>query len=356
MRVLACLLLLGVGLGACRRAVHGDTDDEHPGAPTDAQAVVGAGTAVARLEAFPQVVRAIGTVAPRPGRFAELGAPAPTRVARIYVAAGARVQEGDSLIEFERAPFDATAKSADAALESAEHAYARAVRLAKAGILPQKDADQATADLAQAQVAAVTAHRAQQLATLRAPLAGVVTRMSAVIGAPVDGTQPLVAVADPAALDVVFNVAPGEAALIRAGDSVAVTAGEGGEQRETLGTGIVHAVGAAVDSASRAVAVRTGLARPARALRIGESVFGRIVTGVHPRAVAVPAASLVPAGDGYQVFVVDSAGVAHARPVTVGARGDALVEIVKGVEAGETVVTTGAYGVEDGARITRKPS
>ncbi|HVH09526.1 MAG TPA: efflux RND transporter periplasmic adaptor subunit, partial [Gemmatimonadales bacterium] len=300
MRVLAGLLLLGVGLGACRRAVHSDTDDGHPGAPTDAQAVVGAGTAVARLEAFPQVVRAIGTVAPRPGRFAELGAPAPTRVARIYVAAGARVQEGDSLIEFERAPFDATAKSADAALESAEHAYARAVRLAKAGILPQKDADQATADLAQAQVAAVTAHRAQQLATLRAPLAGVVTRMSAVIGAPVDGTQPLVAVADPAALDAVFNVAPGEAALIRAGDSVAVTAGEG-EQRETLGTGIVHAVGAAVDSVSRAVAVRTGLARPARVLRIGESVFGRIVTGVHPRAVAVPAASLVPAGDGYQV-------------------------------------------------------
>jgi hypothetical protein len=136
---------------------------------------------------------------------------------------------------------------------------------------------------------------------------------------------------------------------------VNVTAGEG-NQREGLGTAIVHAVGAAVDSTSRAVAVRTGLPHSARTLRIGESVFGRIVTAVHPHAVAVPAASLVPAGDGYQVFVVDSAGVAHARPVTVGARGEALVEIVKGVAAGETVVTTGAYGVEDGARIARKPS
>jgi RND family efflux transporter MFP subunit len=355
MRAATLLLAISTCLAACHAAARGDVDAAPPAAPADTQAVVGASTATARLEAFPQVVQAIGTVVPRPGRFAELGAPAPTRVARIYVAAGTRVAEGDTLIEFERAPFDAAATSAEAALASAQHAYARAVRLVAAGILPQKDADQATADLAQAQVAAVTAHRAQQLATLRAPLAGVVTRMSAVLGAPVDGTQPLVAVADPRALDVVFNVAPAEAALIRTGDSVNVTAGEG-EQREVLGTAIVHAVGATVDSTSRAVAVRTGLPRSARTLRIGESVFGRIVTAVHPRAVAVPAASLVPAGDGYRVFVVDSAGVAHARPVTVGARGEALVEIVKGVEAGETVVTTGAYGVEDGARIARKPS
>jgi RND family efflux transporter MFP subunit len=340
---------LALAAGGCHGAAHGDSQ-----AAADTQAVVAAATAVARVQPFPQVVRAIGTVAPRPGRFAELAAPAPTRVARIYVAAGVRVAEGDSLIEFERAPFDAAARSADAALESAEHAYTRALRLAQAGILPQKDADQATADLAQARVAAVTAHRAQQLATLRAPLAGVVTRISAVLGAAVDATQPLVAVADPRALDALFNVSPAAAALIHVGDSVGVTAGEG-EQGDSLGAGRVTSVGAGVDSASRAVLVRTAIAHPARTLRIGESLSGRIVTGVHLRAVVVPVGALVPAGDGYQVFVVDSAAVAHARPVTVGSRSEALVEIVQGLAAGETVVASGAYGVEDGARITRTP-
>jgi multidrug efflux pump subunit AcrA (membrane-fusion protein) len=101
--------------------------------------------------------------------------------------------------------------------------------------------------------------------------------------------------------------------------------------------------------------MRTAIAHPTRTLRIGESVFGRIVAGVHARAVVIPVGALVPAGDGYQVFVVDSAAVAHARPVTVGARSESLVEIVKGLTAGETVVTTGAYGVEDGARIARTP-
>jgi RND family efflux transporter MFP subunit len=317
------------------------------------QAVVGAKTALATAQPFAQVVSAVGTVTPRPGRFAELAAPAPTRVARIFVAPGQRVAEGDSLIEFERAPFDAAARSGGAALSGAERAYARAVRLVQAGLLPQKDSDQAAADLAQAQVAAITTRRAQQLATLRAPLAGVVTRMSAVLGASVDPSQALVEVADPNALDIVFTVSPAEAARIHRGDAVTLTAGEGGGGGggEPLGQGEVTGVAAAVDSVTRAVAVRASVSRPARTLRIGESVFGRIVTAVHLQAVTVPVEALVPAGDGFQVFVVDSAGIAHARPITVGARSESLAEIVTGLAAGETVVTAGAYGVEDGAKI-----
>ncbi|PYP71672.1 MAG: hypothetical protein DMD41_11640 [Gemmatimonadetes bacterium] len=349
----AIATLAGLCAGCGRRA-----DSDEAQATAGAQAVVGAQTAVATVQPFAQVVSAVGTVTPRPGRFAELAAPAPTRVARIFVAPGQRVAEGDSLIEFERAPFDAAARSAGAALTSAERAYARAVRLVQAGILPQKDSDQAAADLAQAQVAAITARRAQQLATLRAPLAGVVTRMSAVLGASVDASQPLAQVADPNALDIVFNVSPAEAARIRPGDAITVTTGEGGGAGgggEPLGQGEVTGVAAAVDSVSRAVAVRASVSRSARPLRIGESLFGKIVTAVHPRAVTVPIAALVPAGDGFQVFVVDSAGIAHARPVTVGARSESLAEIVTGVAAGETVVTAGAYGVEDGAKIIRTP-
>jgi hypothetical protein len=67
--------------------------------------------------------------------------------------------------------------------------------------------------------------------------------------------------------------------------------------------------------------------------------------------VTIPAEALVPDGEGFKVFVVDSAGVAHARPVTVGVRTGTLVEIVNGVAAGERVVTYGAYGVDDGAKV-----
>jgi len=347
-------LLSLVLAGACRGGQKPAT-----GGSGEGTAVVGVGTAAATLERFPQTIGAIGTVSARPGRYAALAAPGPTRVARIFVVAGQRVSKGDSLIEFERAPFDAAALSAAAALASAERNAARAARLAQAGILPQRDADQAAADLAAAQSAAVTARRAQELATLRAPLAGVVTRMSAVMGASADASQPLVEVADPAALDVVFNVSPSEAARIQTGDTLTLSSTEGGGTGgEALGTATVTSVGVAVDSVSRAVAVRARLrhAGAARPLRLGESVFGRIIIGVHADAVTIPIEALVPDGEGFRVYVVDSAGIAHARPVAVGGRSETRAEIVRGLSAGEIVVTTGAYGVTDSVKIgTARP-
>ena len=51
------------------------------------------------------------------------------------------------------------------------------------------------------------------------------------------------------------------------------------------------------------------------------------------------------------VALLSAAGVAHARPVAVGARTAQAVEITRGLTAGERVVTYGAYGVEDSAKV-----
>jgi RND family efflux transporter MFP subunit len=339
--------LIGLGGASC----HGDKAPEAAGTEAEVPAVVGAQTATATQGAFTEMVTAIGTVVPRPGRYAEMSAPAPTRVARIFVAPGDPVRAGQELVEFERAPFDAAAQSASVALTNAEHAAERARRLAAAGILARKDADQAEADLAQAQSTAVTAHRAQELATLRAPIAGVVTRMTAVMGASVDPTQVVVAVADPTALDLAFSLSPSDGALIKPGAAITVSAGSA-THGDPLGTGQVATIGAAIDSSSRGITVRARMTRAARALRIGETVFGQIAIAVHPNAVMVPIQALVPdgEGDGLKVFVVDH-GLAHARPVTVGGRNEKVAEITDGLHAGEVVVTEGAYGVDDSAKV-----
>ena len=310
-------------------------------------------TANARVAPFTEIVTAIGTVAPRPGRYAELAAPAPTRVARILVAPGQRVAAGDTLVVFEQAPFEAAAHAADVALMAAQHAADRASRLVAAGILPKKDADQADLDLAAAQTADVTARRNADLAALRSPIAGVVTRVNAVMGASVDVSQPVVAVADPNALDLVFGLSVDAAGRVHAGDSLLVLAGELGTG-DTLGPGRVQDVGVAVDSVTRTVTARGHLTHGTRALRIGETVYARIAVRTTPKAIVVPEVSLVPTGEGYRVFVVDTAGMAHARDVTVGGRADGLAEITSGLAAGEVVVAAGAYGVTDSARVAKK--
>src|SRR2546430_4560329 len=60
----------------------------------------------------------------------------------------------------------------------------------------------------------------------------------------------LVQIADPAALDIVCNVSPAEAARLQAGDSVALSTGETAPG-DPLTSGVVTGVAAVVDSISR---------------------------------------------------------------------------------------------------------
>ena len=336
-----------VGLMLVTSACHSETESD-----TNAHALVQVKTAVATIQPFADIVSAIGTVSARSGHIASLSAPAPARIATVYVSQGQKVRAGSPLVAFEQAPFVAAAQSAEAGLVAAERNYDRARRLSDAGIIPRKDADQAATELAQARASAAIARRSAQLAVLRAPISGVVTRLNAPLGAAVDVGQPLVEVADLGALDIIFNVSPSDAARIAAGASVTLSAGENAKG-EPLGVGHITDVGGTVDSVSRSVAVRA-LAPPiARPLRIGEIVFGQIATGVHPRAIVIPIAALVPEGDGYKVFVVTVGNIARERRVTVGRRTEAAAEILSGLAEGEHVVTEGAYGLEDSVKVVQ---
>jgi RND family efflux transporter MFP subunit len=318
------------------------------------QPVVAAKTAVATVEPFTHTMSAIGAVVARPGRYAALSAPSPTRIVQVHVSQGQRVGVGQPLVEFDQAQYRAAANAAHAAFVAAQRNYDRAERLANEGIVPRRDADAATAELARTRNDYLIAQRALQLSVLRSPVSGVVTRMTAVLGAPADLTQVLVEVADPSAFDVALNLGPTEAGAIHPGARVILSAGEkvGGE---ALGGGNVASIGAAVDTGSRAVQIRVNVTTPARALRLGESVYGVIAVATRPNAVVVPAEALVP-GDtpgSYKVFVVDKTGTAHARPVKIGDRTETKVEILEGLKGGETVVTQGAYGLSDSAKVAR---
>jgi RND family efflux transporter MFP subunit len=272
----------------------------------------------------------------------------------VYVAQGQRVSAGQPLVEFDQAPFAAAANAAQTALRAAERSYERAQRLANEGIVPRKDAEQAAADLGKARNDAVTAQRDLRLSVLRSPVSGVVTRLTAVLGAAADAAQVLVEIADPSAFDVALALGPTEAGAVHQGSKVTLSAGEkaGGE---ALGTGMVLSIGVALDTASRSVPIRVNVTTPSRALRLGESVYGIIAVETRPSAVVIPVEALVPGEEpgSYKVFVVDKDGTAHARPVKVGDRTETKVEILEGLRGGETVVTQGAYGLADSAKVAR---
>lgn len=317
------------------------------------RAQVSAAVATVTTENFVETIDASGVVTPRVGRYAAMSAPAPSRVSSVHVAIGASVRRGDRLVSFEATGLDAAVAGTDAALGAALQAEARARRLVDAGVSPRKDFELAAAEAAAARAASVTARRAQQLATLRSPIDGLVTGLSAVLGANADIGQVLVEVADVRALDVQLVLSPDAANSVRVGQRIALRAGATIES-PGVATGTVAAVAAALDSVTRGVVVRATISGQQRTLRLGEALYARITAATHRDAVVIPADALVPTGEGFQVFVVDSASVAHARVVTIGARGGERIWIRSGLQAGERIVTAGAYGIDDGAHVVQR--
>ena len=73
-----------------------------------------------------------------------------------------------------------------------------------------------------------------------------------------------------------------------------------------------------------------------------------------PDALTVPVEAVLTKGAAKSVFVLGPDSVVHARAVTVGASTDTSAQILSGLSAGDSVVTTGASALSDGQRVRTK--
>lgn len=338
---LALVFIACASAGGCGRGT-----TEEAGA---AAASVRVDTAVAHADSFAVQVEALGEVVAGPGFVAEMSAPAESRVVAIYVVPGQRVTRGDSLVVLDRSVWAADVRRAEAAAQAAHEESRRVRQLVDEGILPRKEAEQAEVAAAAADADLAAARRIDRLAVVRSPISGVVADVNAVLEGTADSGTLLVRVVDPQGLEGLFRLTPDDAVRVEPGAHAEIARAIDGQRPPLVGT--VRAVSPRLDPISRTVAVRVRLASPEGRLLLGEALAGRLTVEVHPQAVVVPLAALVPTRDGTTVFVVDREGIAHERPVTPGARDDQWVEILEGLRPGEAVVTTGAFGVTDGALL-----
>src|SRR5262249_36909150 len=72
-----------------------------------------------------------------------------------------------------------------------------------------------------------------------------------------------------------------------------------------------------------------------------------------PDSIVVPPAAILTSADGTtSVMVVGPDSHAHLHAVKIGLRQDDYVQVCEGLEAGQKVVGSGAYGLPDNAKVT----
>lgn len=115
--------------------------------------------------------------------------------------------------------------------------------------------------------------------------------------------------------------------------------------------GKISAINARVDPISRNFTVKIKIPNPKHLIKSG--MFARITikTDIIRDVPVVPERALVvDAQGGNAVFMLEN-GKARRRSVTVGVRGEGIVQIKEGLARGETILVSGNYGLTDGSEV-----
>lgn len=294
---------------------------------------------------------------------------------RVYEE-GTLVQEGDVMFRLDQKPFQAQLDAAQAALqqqlaqlETYEANLERVRPLAAANAVSQKELDDsqgrvnssaAAVEMARADVE--TAKLNLGYTTIYAPVSGASSYARIQVGAYLDAlSSPLTYVAqlDPMWAD--FSVSEDQLLTSRAERSAGrVRFPEQGkaEVQLLLADGSLYPEVGRIFFQDTNYSVETGtfllratFPNPEAALRPGQFVRVHVLGAIRPDAIVVPQKAVLQGANGFFVWIVDEDGKAATRNVEVGPWQNDSWFIVKGLAAGDKVVTDGIIRLASGVPV-----
>ena len=330
--VIGAVMIVCAGLGIfaltkMHKTSSGGDEDDAP-APENVTPAVSVQTGTLKRTTLHSVVNGYGTIEPMPATpdapsgGGTLAAPAAGVIAKVAAVAGQQVKQGDVLAELDSA--------------TASHAYAQAEVERQKKLFAEQNTSQKNLQDAEAQLAALE---------IRAPVSGMVTRITARLGAAVDVNTVVAEVIDLDRLAITTQIPASQAHALKAGQEVQIFLTE-----SPVATTLAF-VSPVVDTNDGTVLLRASIP-PNSGLRPGEFVPLKIITEIHTNCLAAPAESVI-TGEDNKSFVVLVKGDDGAQvPVTTGLREDGWVEIEgKDLKESDSVATVGAYGFPETAKI-----
>lgn len=301
--------------------------------------------AAVSLESVPLLVEAPATV--RPAGRASIAAKLTGTVATFPWGLGSAVEAGAVLLTLSAPEVEARVNQARAQLAEAERNAERTRTLVAKGVNAPETQRDAEDRLRFAQAALAEAEALLSYATVRAPFAGVVTEKHVLPGDLAVPGAPLLVLESTSRLRAEGAVPEKAAASLKIGGRLGVLL----DDSPAAVTATIEEISAAADAVSRSVLIKAAL--PAGSARSGQFARLQVPTG-STGTMLLPRAAVSLFGQMERVFIVAD-GRAVLRLVKTGrAHGDQL-EILSGLNAGETVVLDPPAALRDGQPVTVRP-
>jgi HlyD family secretion protein len=184
---------------------------------------------------------------------------------------------------------------------------------------------------------------------IRSPIAGVVTDRPLFAGETASAGNPVITVMDTSALLAKLHLSQIQSQELSLGAPATITVPGVTDPV----TARVSLISPALDPGSTTVEVWLRVANAKGTLKAGTPVHTTITGRSAGNALIIPAEAIQTDPDGTSKFVmiIKPDGTAARRPVTLGIRNSESAQVLSGLSPADTVITTGAYGLDEGTRV-----
>lgn len=271
------------------------------------------------------------------------------RVVRILVDEGSYVRAGQTLAVINADQISIDLESAQAAYQNAVRDLQRYENAFKTGGVTQQQLDHARLTVQNAEARVSQARIRVRDANVRSSINGIVNKRFIEPGAYVSPGTQLFELVDVSKLKLAITVNESQVARLKVGDKVTVKASVFPDK--TFG-GTVRFIAAKAD-ASLNFPVEIEVAHnPGNQLRAG--MYGTAVFNFENTApvITVPRTAFVGSVASNQVFVADSTNTARLRNVIAGRVIGDQVEVLEGLQEGESVIISGQINLSEGSKIS----
>ncbi|MGN5476454.1 efflux RND transporter periplasmic adaptor subunit [Cupriavidus basilensis] len=362
----AALSLCALALAACGKDEAPKADDEPKVTgetvqfPASVKALPGIAGEAAR-KGGQRMLNLPGRLGWNEDKTVRVSTPFAGRVTEILVQPGATVKAGQPLANLTSSDFgvaQADARKAAADNAVATKALARQRELYAAGVIAQKDLEQAQGDAARSaadlqrtqaalrQYGGAAGDGANRFA-LRSPIDGLVVERNINPGMELRPDQPpaapLFLVTDPTTLWAQVDAGEADLGLFKPGVTVQLLSAA--YPGETF-PGTVVKIADYVDPTSRSIKVRLAVPNADRRLKAEMFVTARLQAASF-EGIAVPSKAVFLADNHNYVFVRTAPNTFVRRPVKLGVSLPGVSEVLDGIKDGETVVTEGNLYLQD---------
>jgi len=306
---------------------------------------------VAAVETRPRdLARTVTVIGPvEPIRSVSVNALTSGTVMRMLVQEGDRVRAGQLIAGLDGREAAAQLERARAVLANAEAALRRAEELKTRNIIADAELETARSGFEIARADAELWRTRYAFTQITAPVSGVITAKRVERGGAVSSNQSMFEIADDSLLVVRVQVSELDVVHLAAGSEATVQLDAYPGARIE---GRIRRVFPSADPASRLVPVEIGLGRMPPGVHARPGFLARIEFALDRRrgVLGVPA-SAVQISEGAPFVYVVSGDTLIRRPVETGLTAAGWIEVTRGLEAGERVVSSGQMNLRPGTLV-----